>query len=104
MTRDFLYYWLSWTKGTVRVLGQQGTQANLNKGIVRGLRIRLPPVPEQRAIAAVLSDMDEEIVALERRLGKTHAIKRGLMQELLAGRIRLPIPPDAPEEDDVRDV
>ena len=36
--------------------------------------------------------MDTEIAALEQRLAKTHDLKQGMMQELLAGRIRLPLP------------
>jgi type I restriction enzyme S subunit len=44
---------------------------------------------EQVAIAAVLSDMDAEIEALEKRLGKTRDLKQGMMQELLTGRTRL---------------
>ena len=51
--------------------------------------VRLPPIKEQRAIAGVLSDMDAEIAALERRLRKTNDIKQGMMQQLLTGRIRL---------------
>lgn len=44
---------------------------------------------EQAAIAAVLSDMDAELAALEAKLSKARAIKQGMMQELLTGRIRL---------------
>ena len=44
---------------------------------------------EQTAIASVLSDIDEEIMALEAKLAKARAIKQGMMQELLTGRIRL---------------
>jgi type I restriction enzyme S subunit len=44
---------------------------------------------EQIAIAAVLSEMDAELAALEARRDKTREIKRGMMQELLTGRIRL---------------
>ena len=44
---------------------------------------------EQRAIATVLSDMDAEIVALEHRRDKTIAIKQGMMQQLLTGKVRL---------------
>ena len=58
----------------------------------------LPPLPEQRAIAAVLSDMDAEVAALEHRLDKTRAIKQGMMQQLLTGAIRLPIPDTTPHE------
>ena len=47
------------------------------------VEIPLPPLPEQQAIATILSDMDAEIAALERRLDKTRAIKQGMMQQLL---------------------
>lgn len=50
----------------------------------------LPPtVEEQSAIATILSDMDAELASLEEQLTKATAIKQGMMQELLTGRIRL---------------
>jgi type I restriction enzyme S subunit len=48
-----------------------------------------PCIEEQTAIATILSDMDEEIQALQQRLAKTRQIKQGMMQELLTGRTRL---------------
>jgi type I restriction enzyme, S subunit len=45
--------------------------------------------PEQTAIAAILSDMDAELAALETKLTKVRQLKQGMMQELLTGRIRL---------------
>jgi type I restriction enzyme, S subunit len=57
--------------------------------VLRNFEIGLPPVPEQTAIASVLSDMDAEIEALEQRLAKTRALKQGMMQELLTGKTRL---------------
>jgi type I restriction enzyme S subunit len=52
--------------------------------------MQLPPtLAEQTAIAEVLSDMDTEIAALEQRRDKTHALKQGMMQVLLTGKIRL---------------
>lgn len=53
------------------------------------LKINLPSIEEQKAIAQVLSDMDAEIKALEEKLEKYKTIKQGMMQELLTGRIRL---------------
>ena len=53
------------------------------------LRVPVPLFPEQTAIAEVLSDMDAELAALEQRRDKTRALKQGMMQELLTGRIRL---------------
>ena len=49
----------------------------------------LPGFEEQLNIAAILSDMDEEIQALEQRLSKTRQIKQGMMQQLLTGKTRL---------------
>ena len=52
-------------------------------------RFAAPSVDEQTAIVAILSDMDAEIATLERRLEKTRAVKQGMMQQLLTGRVRL---------------
>lgn len=50
----------------------------------------LPPtIEEQKAIAAVLSEMDADIAALEEKLAKYRQIKQGMMQQLLTGKIRL---------------
>jgi len=52
--------------------------------------VAFPPTKaEQEAIAAILSDMDAEITALEAKLAKARQLKQGMMQELLTGRIRL---------------
>ncbi len=61
----------------------------INGGDVRALQIPIPEYKEQTAIAAILSDMDAEIAALEAKLAKTRQLKQGMMQELLTGRIRL---------------
>ena len=89
LDNEFLYYFLTSIKSVVKMLGQQGTQANLNKGMVQDLRFGCPSRQEQTAIAAVLSDMDAELAALEARRDKTRNLKQAMMQELLTGRIRL---------------
>jgi type I restriction enzyme, S subunit len=61
----------------------------INSGDVRDLQISLPDIPEQKAITAILTDMDAELTALEARHNKTRALKQAMMQELLTGRIRL---------------
>jgi type I restriction enzyme, S subunit len=89
LDNEFLYYFLILIRPEVKTLGQQGTQANLNKGMVQGFQLRLPHRPEQSAIATVFSDMDAEIAALKAKLAKARDLKQGMMQELLTGRIRL---------------
>ena len=62
---------------------------NLKPSDIESAEFQIPDGNEQRAIAAVLSDMDAEITALEQRRDKTIAIKQGMMQQLLTGRVRL---------------
>ena len=67
-----------------------GTKVSgISKSNIPKLSIPVPPLPEQTAIAKMLSDMDAELAALEQRRDKTRALKQGMMQELLTGRTRL---------------
>lgn len=62
---------------------------SLNAKTIENIDVCVPGPEEQIAISAVLKDMDAEIEALETRLEKARAIKEGMMQNLLTGRIRL---------------
>jgi type I restriction enzyme S subunit len=65
------------------------TGYNRHFGFLKERWFVAPTLKEQTAIAEVLSDMDAEIAALERRRDKTRALKHGMMQELLTGKTRL---------------
>lgn len=67
---------------------------SLNASTIERVLVSLPYKREQTAIATILSDMDSEIQALEKRLVKTRQIKQGMMQELLTGKTRL-VQPEA---------
>ena len=77
-------YW-NW----VRLMSMRSGQPGINGNEYAQLPIPRPPIAEQAAIAAVLSDMDAEISTLEAKLAKTRQIKQGMMHNLLTGRIRL---------------
>lgn len=84
----FLFYALE-HKDITGVISS-GTRSKLTRGEL----VRIPiPMPvdcgEQAAVASVLSGVDAEIAALERRLEAARAIKQGMMQELLTGHTRL---------------
>ena len=67
-----------------------GTRYVISLPKFRAMTVRFPPtIEEQRTIATALSDMDAEITALEQRRDKTIAIKQGMMQQLLTGKVRL---------------
>ncbi|MGI8547367.1 MAG: restriction endonuclease subunit S [Gemmatimonadaceae bacterium] len=71
--------------------GQGDAVVHISASALAAIHVALPSLPEQTAIAAVLSDMDAEIAALDARLAKARALKQGMMQELLTGAIRLPV-------------
>lgn len=88
---EFLYFALRRAKPALKALGSGSTFLEVSKRDVSDFRILIPPHDEQRAIARVLCDGDDEIEALRARLEKVKAIKQGMMQELLTGRTRLPV-------------
>jgi type I restriction enzyme S subunit len=69
--------------------GQGDAVVHISATALGQVAIALPPTEEQTAIATVLSDIDSEVTALEARRDKTRAIKQGMMQQLLTGRVRL---------------
>ena len=62
---------------------------SLNSRTIEGIEVDIHDPNEQRAIAAILSDMDAEIAALEAKLVKARHVKQGMMQALLTGEVRL---------------
>ena len=88
---QFLFFELTsgWVKQMLPQLVEASTYPNLRINDYLEVQIPLPPGEEQLAIVSILSDMDAEITALEQRREKTRAIKQGMMQQLLTGRVRL---------------
>ncbi|MDP2797612.1 MAG: restriction endonuclease subunit S, partial [Methanoregula sp.] len=66
------------------------TMININQGVLADLKVPLPPLPEQRAIATALADVDALITSLDKLIAKKRDIKQAAMQELLTGKRRLP--------------
>jgi type I restriction enzyme S subunit len=85
----FLSYVIRSEEDQVLQLVTGSTVFHLYGSDMKKFTFSMPLLSEQTAIATVLSDMDAEITALEARRDKTRALKQGMMQELLTGRIRL---------------
>ena len=85
----FLKYWFKQNKPLLLAKAQGSSIREVRPPTLVKLELNVPAIEEQTAIATVLSDMDAELAALEQKRGKTKAIKQGMMQELLTGRIRL---------------
>ncbi len=86
--KEFFYYLIKIQDLSSCITGTG--QPQIVRGALAAFQVRLPKEKnEQRAIAAVLSDMDAEIAALEARREKVRQVKQGMMQVLLTGRVRL---------------
>lgn len=84
------YFKAEETKERVRGVAVGQTMASLNTKLMNAFKVVLPTVEEQKNIAALLSNMDTLISALEKQISKKKAIKQGAMLELLTGKRRLP--------------
>lgn len=69
--------------------GGAGRNRVLNKKDFLKLKVEIPSVSEQKAITDVLTTVDNEIELLERQLKKYQKQKKGLIQKLLTGKVRV---------------
>lgn len=66
------------------------TPKKINLGPISNIRLPVPPLTEQHAIAAALSDVDALLGGLDRLIAKKRDLKQAAMQQLLTGQTRLP--------------
>jgi len=85
----FLEFQVSTIVNKILALTAGSTFPNIDGKSLRSIQVALPPLPEQRAIATALSDMDALLTALDSLIAKKVFIKQGAMQELLTGKRRL---------------
>ena len=74
----------------VRLMSMRSGQPGINGNEYSQLPIPLPLLPEQRAIAKALNDVDELLATLDQMIGKKRDLKQAAMQQLLTGQTRLP--------------
>jgi type I restriction enzyme S subunit len=86
----YLYNYLRKQKENIIQNFLQGGQGNLSAEIIKNLKIPLPPLPEQRAIANILSTWDTAIQTTQALIAQKEQEKKWLMQNLLTGKKRLP--------------
>ncbi|PYD61364.1 restriction endonuclease subunit S [Gluconacetobacter entanii] len=88
---EFVYYFLCTQKHEMQRLASGSTFAEISKKDFCKIHISAPPLPEQKAIAAVLTTADEEIASLESDLSRLRQEKKALMQQLLTGKRRVKV-------------
>jgi len=77
------------TRGDINALGHGVTRDRVTLTTVQQIRTRIPPVAEQTRIVSILDTHDARIRAEEAELAKLRQAERGLMDDLLTGRVRV---------------
>jgi type I restriction enzyme, S subunit len=90
LDRDFLYYIMSFSVTSVTAQSYGTIFGTITTNSFREWIIPFPPLPEQRAIATALSDVDALLGGLDRLIAKKRDLKQAAMQQLLTGQTRLP--------------
>ena len=74
----------------VIALSAKATVDSVRRNMIAKMKINIPStMQEQKAIANILSDMNDGIEAIEAKRDKYIAVRQGMMQQLLTGKIRL---------------
>ncbi|MEO1410138.1 MAG: restriction endonuclease subunit S [Bacteroidota bacterium] len=91
ITSDFLCYYINSDLGKSFFASGQagGAQKNIGAKVLQKMKIIIPPLPEQEKIAQILSTADEKIDMLQAKQAAYRELKKGLMQQLLTGKIRV---------------
>ncbi|MCU9600890.1 restriction endonuclease subunit S [Pallidibacillus thermolactis] len=87
---EYLYYQLSFLKNKLINRGAGGAQPNISQDIIQTFPVPLPNKNEQQKIASILSTWDKAIELKEKLIEQKKEQKKGLMQKLLTGEVRLP--------------
>jgi len=87
---SFLEYLLTFSLPLILQNTSGSTFPNIDNQSLKSLQVRIPPLPEQQKIARILSIWDKAIEKTEQLIQAKTQLKKGLMQQLLTGKKRLP--------------
>jgi type I restriction enzyme S subunit len=89
LSNDFLYYALKHFITSFLSLAYGNVFNTITRETFKEILIPLPPPPEQQRIASILSQIDEAIEKEQAYKEKLERIKKGLMEDLLTGKVRI---------------
>ena len=88
ITEKFRNYIISYKEKEILDLAYGGAQPNISQQIIRDFKITVPNVNEQEIIIQILSAIDNKVEKEQNKKQKLEELKKGLMQQLLTGKIR----------------
>ena len=75
----------------LRKLGQGSSVIHIYSSGLEEMQVSLPPLPEQKKIASIISSISSQIEIQARKLRQTKSLKKSLMQDLLTGKVRVSV-------------
>ena len=90
-TKFLFYYFLTFGEKIIFAIAQGTKQQSLNLELSKKIKVPIPPLTEQQKIASILSGVDAHIQKNQEYKEKMQILKKGLMQKLLTGKIRVNI-------------
>jgi type I restriction enzyme S subunit len=91
ISNHFLFYFFTHEYDNLRNLGNETTQKNLNAGLIKQIQVPVPSLDEQQKIIQSLTTVDSSLQSSQVKLQHYEVLKQGLMQDLLAGRVRVAV-------------
>ena len=91
INNEFIYYYVDILKEKLMGLASGSTFLEVSKKVVEDIKVVIPSLEEQEKIASILSEVDKKIDDYENKKQKLEELKKGLMQQLLTGMIRVTV-------------
>lgn len=88
---DYIYYFLLSRSGYLESKGTGTTVKGIKVEELKGLGVPVPTYSEQKKIGEIFTAVDEKIVINKNLKGKLNQLKKGLMSDLLSGKVRTSI-------------
>ncbi|EQC45177.1 type I restriction modification DNA specificity domain protein [Bacteriovorax sp. BSW11_IV] len=91
ITNEFFLQWYKANSEKVIGLGSGSTVKGITLDLLKAIELYLPPIPEQKKIVSILESIDKRTDSLILKLVKSKNMKKGLMQDLLTGKVRVKV-------------
>lgn len=95
---EYLFYVFKKLQQNLQRLASHAVYINLNTQTLKDFKVALPSLEEQKAISSSVAELDDLVSSQEKKLSTLITLKKGLMADLLSGRVRVDVGLDTKEE------
>ena len=89
VSKEFLQQLIDYSIEKLAKTSHGSTMKHIKKGVLDEYHSAVPPLPEQKKIASILTSVDEMIENTQAQINKFRSLKKALMKDLLTGKVRV---------------